>query len=67
MPNAAMAIIAAGVSRMVWPSGFDLATISVPMMVPPPGLFSTITGWPSRAASFSETMRAEVSVDPPGA
>ena len=27
--------------------GFCLATISVPMMVPPPGLLSTITCWPS--------------------
>ncbi len=58
---------AAGVSRMVWPSGLALATISVPMMVPPPGLLSTITGWPNKTESFSATMRAEVSVEPPGA
>lgn len=62
-----MAIIAAGVSRKVWPSGLALATTSVPMMVPPPGLFSTTTGWPRTAASLSATMRAEVSVEPPGA
>ena len=59
--------MAAGVRRMVWPSGLALATISVPMMVPPPGLFSTITCWPSSADSRSETIRAEVSVEPPGA
>jgi len=52
---------------MVWPSGLALATISVPMMVPPPGLLSTITGWPNKTESFSATMRAEVSVEPPGA
>src|SRR5690348_3973770 len=32
-----------------------------------PGLFSTITGWPSDCVSLSATARARMSVDPPGA
>ena len=31
-----------------------------------PGLFSTITGWPNAAESFSPSARAARSVDPPG-
>ena len=49
----------------VWPSGAALATscdISVP---PAAGLFSTITGWPQAACSFSATMRAIASGAPP--
>ena len=67
MPNAAFTASAPGVSRIVWPSGLALATISVPMMVPPPGLLSTITCWPNRTDRRSATMREEVSVEPPGA
>jgi len=37
----------------------------MPMMVLPPPLFSTITCWPSMLESFSATMRAAVSVEPP--
>ena len=41
--------------------GLGLATISVPMMVPPPGLFSTITGWPNRTdSSLGDDARAGV-------
>jgi hypothetical protein len=36
------------------------------MMVRPPGLFSTITCWPNSRLRPSATMRALVSVDPPG-
>ena len=32
-----------------------------------PGRFSTITGWPQRAASFSPMTRGSVSADPPAA
>jgi hypothetical protein len=36
-------------------------------MVPlPPGRFSTITGWPSMGAIASATLRATMSVAPPG-
>jgi hypothetical protein len=53
-------------SSKVWPSGLDLATSSMPMMVLPPPRFSTITCWPSSAVIFSATMRPAVSVAPPG-
>ncbi len=35
-------------------------------MVPPPGLFSTMTGWPSLAPSFSASTRLMMSAAPPG-
>ncbi len=35
-------------------------------MVPPPGLFSTITGWPSFPLNFSASRRLMMSVAPPG-
>jgi hypothetical protein len=37
------------------------------MMVPPPGLLSTITCWPNSTDSRSAMMREQVSVEPPGA
>jgi hypothetical protein len=36
------------------------------MFEPAPGLFSITTGWPSRSDSFWPTIRATVSVGPPG-
>ena len=33
----------------------------------PPGLFSTMTGWPQLSVSFSPTMRGKISAVPPGA
>jgi hypothetical protein len=33
-------------NRMVWPSAGACATTLLPMMVPPPGFISTITGCP---------------------
>src|SRR5437763_17161008 len=54
-------------NRIVWPSGGALATYPLPMTVPAPGFVSTSTGWPQRAASFSETRRASTSAEPPGA
>jgi hypothetical protein len=41
--------------------------MSAPMMPPPPALFSTTTVWPSTAPSFSASVRATMSVVPPGA
>jgi hypothetical protein len=37
------------------------------MALAAPALFSTTTGWPSRAASFSATTRPMASVPPPAA
>ncbi|CFN67810.1 Uncharacterised protein [Bordetella pertussis] len=36
------------------------------MLPPAPGLFSTITDWPRRAPRCCATMRATMSVAPPG-
>ncbi len=53
------------VNISVWPSGAARAT-KAPAMVPlPPGLLSTVTGWPTWAVSFSAKMRAIVSVPLP--
>src|SRR5882672_9282296 len=52
---------------IVWPSGGALATISVPITLPAPGRLSTITGWPSAAASFAPTARDKMSAVPPAA
>ncbi len=49
-----------------WPSGSALATDAAPTIPPAPRRFSTITGWPSVAGSFSARMRAIVSVTLPG-
>src|SRR4051812_33726456 len=38
-------------SRMVWPSGADLATKVAPMAVPAPGRLSITNGLPSRCSS----------------
>src|SRR5262245_8288374 len=38
----------------------------MPIVPPAPGRFSTITGWPSCAVSFSATVRAMMSVALPG-
>src|SRR5213592_4844466 len=36
------------------------------MVVPAPGLFSMMIGWPRRGESFSPTARATMSTPPPG-
>src|SRR4029079_16261631 len=46
--------------------GSDLATVSVPIEVAPPPLFSTTICWPQIADSLAETTRAMASVPPPG-
>ncbi len=38
----------------------------IPMVPPAPGRFSSTTGWPSCVLSFSETVRAMMSVELPG-
>src|SRR5215510_13934211 len=49
-------------TRIVYPSGSALATDAAPMVPPAPVRFSTTTAWPSRAASWSETVRAMMSM-----
>ena len=51
----------------VRPSGADFATRSPPMVPVAPGRLSMMTGTPRRSESFWPTMRATVSVGPPGA
>ena len=51
---------------MLWPSGSWVATHFAPTRPPAPRRFSTITGWPSVALSFSARMRAIVSEALPG-
>ena len=50
----------------VWPSGGAAAAALEPMVVPPPGLLSTITVWPSFSCSGPEITRAAASEAPPG-
>jgi hypothetical protein len=61
----AMVVLVA--SRMVWPSGADLATKLAPMAVPAPGRLSITNGLPSRCSSRRPSSRAMVSVPPPAA
>src|SRR6266446_6533504 len=51
----------------VVPSGLALATTSVPITPPAPPRFSTTTAWPHFCESFAATVRAVMSVPPPGA
>jgi len=62
-----MARVVLVASRMVWPSGADLATKVAPMAVPAPGRLSITNGLPSRCSSRRPSSRAMVSVPPPGA
>ena len=50
----------------VWPSGLARATCWLPMLPLAPTTFSTTTGWPSLAVSFSATNRAMMSGPVPG-
>src|SRR6266404_69276 len=54
-------------TRSVVPSGAALATYSVATIAPPPGLFSTITGWPRLSDNFCPKIRAMISLPPPAA
>jgi hypothetical protein len=42
-------------------------TASVPMLLPAPGRFSMMNGWPSRSESHWPISRARMSVEPAGA
>src|SRR4249920_2054292 len=53
-------------SRIVYPSGADLATKSAPMFPPAPGLFSTTTDWPHASVSRCAIRRPVISSEPPG-
>src|SRR5712671_6490168 len=46
---------------IVWPSGGDFATNSVPIVPDAPGLFSTKNGWSQRACSLGASSRATMS------
>src|SRR6478736_891431 len=46
----------------VWPSGAAMATCWAPRLPLAPGLLSTTTGWPQRAASLGAMMRAMMSL-----
>src|SRR5713101_1262613 len=46
---------------IVWPSGGDFTTISVPIVPEAPGLFSTKNGWSQRACSLGASKRATMS------
>jgi hypothetical protein len=51
--------------KSVYPSGGACAAISVPMLLPPPGRFSTKNDWPSLSLRYCATSRPMMSVDPP--
>src|SRR4051812_16014977 len=50
----------------VYPSGAALATMSLPIVPPAPGLLSTTTGWPSAFDNACIAIRPVASVPPPG-
>src|SRR5262249_51553898 len=53
--------------RRVWPSGLALANSLTPIVPPPPGRFSTMTGFPRRLDKSFATRRAATSTgDPEG-
>src|SRR5262249_34390613 len=54
-------------TRRVYPSAGWLLTKAAATAPPPPGLFSTMAGWPSDLASLSASRRATMSLLPPGA
>src|SRR5712691_8020785 len=54
-------------TRIVWPSGSDLATALVPTVVPPPSRLSMRMVWPTWADTCSNTVRGTMSVALPGA
>jgi len=53
------------VSSSVYPSGGELITACVPMLLPAPGLFSTTKLWPSRSDKRWQIRRDNTSVAPP--
>src|SRR3954452_23414118 len=54
-------------TRMVCPSPFCRTTSEVPIVPPPPDLFSTIADWPHAACRCAANMRPITSVQPPAA
>ena len=54
-------------NNKVKPSGGERKTLSAPRLPPAPARFSTRTGWPHLADSFSPSRRASASVAEPGA
>ena len=52
--------------KSVYPSGAALAASAAPMLPPAPPRFSITTVWPHISPSFWPTIRAEMSVAPPG-
>src|ERR1700730_14459985 len=58
--NEALIAFAVEVSSSVCPSGGEAITAWVPILLPAPGLFSTMKGWPSRSDRRWQTKREHV-------
>src|SRR5215469_9290527 len=56
-----------GSNSMVYPSGSERATYSLPRLLPAPDLFSMMTCWCHITDSLSASARATMSVGPPAA
>src|SRR5947208_13868347 len=63
---ALIACVVASQKYSVYPSGADLTTISVAIVVPAPGRLSTTTCWPRFKDSLALRARASTSETPPG-
>src|ERR1051325_11065301 len=59
-------VLAVVITSSVYPSGALRAIISVAVLLPAPGLFSTMTGWPSRSDTYWPISRPRMSAGPPG-
>src|SRR5882672_3223627 len=64
--NAGLITKLGNTTSSVWPSAGERATSSVPMMVLPPGRFSTTTVWPRPFAMCIASTRLVMSAVPPG-
>src|SRR6267378_5739293 len=64
--NAGLITKLGNTTSSVWPSVGERATSSVPMMVLPPGRFSTTTVWPRPFAMCIASTRLVMSAVPPG-
>lgn len=65
--NEALIAFAVEVSSSVYPSGAEVITACVPILLPAPGLFSTTKVWPSLSDRRWQISRDSTSVAPPGA
>src|SRR5262249_57292152 len=56
----------AGTNSSVYPSGGELTTAWIEMLLLAPGLFSITTGWPSRSDNHGAMILGTMSAPPPG-